>query len=145
MAPITQDILSTIRQRRAAGERIIALAGELGIPWQRLEKLTRLARRPLPQNRTQLRRELRWARLMLSTVPSLGRDKPWATAWRDRICRRLRCRIAELTRQQAKLSSEAQVSEPVPRLWKPRPATAADARIARLYNPKATPGLWGEV
>jgi hypothetical protein len=145
MSPITQEIVSSMRSRRAAGERITALAAELGIPWQRLEKLTRLARRPLPTGRTQLRRELRWARLMLAAVPSLGCDKPWATAWRDRICRRLRCRIGELTRQQAKLSAQSQVADAAPRLWKPRPTTSADARIARLYDPNATPGLWGEV
>jgi replication-associated recombination protein RarA len=41
MSAITTDILTAMSHRRAAGERVSALAAELGIPWQKLEKAIR--------------------------------------------------------------------------------------------------------
>lgn len=144
MSPLDQDILNSMGQRRAAGERVSALAEELGVPWQRLEKLTRHACRPLPGDAESLKRELRQTRLLLAAVPDLGCDKPWAKAWRERIRTRLRSRVAQLRRRLALLGHEDQVPEKAPRLWRLRPSTAADARIRQRYNPKDTPSMWGD-
>ena len=40
-APLSAQLLSRFRRRRAAGERVKTLADELGIPWQRLDKALR--------------------------------------------------------------------------------------------------------
>lgn len=143
---LSPDTVSDMARRRAAGERVSSLAAELGITRQRLEKLTRHAEgSPLPTDPARVRQELRWARLMLAAVPSLGCNKPWAVAWRERICGRLRRRVARLRRHLAALIPPSQLPATMQRPWRPRPATAADARISRQYDPKATNCLWGEL
>lgn len=143
MSEIAQHTLEAMSQRRAAGERVSALAAELGMPWQRLEKLTRGVSRPIPDDPTLITRELRYTRLMLNSVPSLGCNKPWALAWRERICGRLRSRMDRLRRRLALLAGEAQVKEPAAKFWKPRPSSPADERMRRLYDPNGTDSLWG--
>lgn len=143
---LSPDIVNNMTQRRAAGERVSNLAAELGVTWQRLEKLTRHGEAsPLPTHPLRVRQELRWARLMLAAVPSLGCNKPWAVAWRERICGRLRRRAALLRRHLAALTPPSQLPASMQKPWRPRPATAADARINRQYDPKATNYLWGEL
>jgi hypothetical protein len=142
MNPITQDIIHAMARRRAAGERVSVLAGELGLAWQKLEKLTRCRGKAVPEDPRLLRKQLRWARLMLNAVPHLGCDKPWAIAWRQRLCQRLRRRIACLQRRLSALDGEQQAPAKPPRLWKPRPASPADARIRRQYDTRGTGCLW---
>src|SRR5208337_3124713 len=38
---LTEDVLTAMRQRRFAGERVRILADELGLPWQKLDKAIR--------------------------------------------------------------------------------------------------------
>jgi hypothetical protein len=45
---ITEDLLPTLRQRRAGGQSVKALAGELGITWQKLDKALRNGLRQKP-------------------------------------------------------------------------------------------------
>jgi len=39
--PITEDLLADLRQRRSAGESVKAMAAELGVTWQKLDKAIR--------------------------------------------------------------------------------------------------------
>ena len=52
-------------------------------------------RLPIPDDPRQLKRELRWTRLMLAAVPDLGCSNRWAVEWRERIANRLRGRVRQ--------------------------------------------------
>ena len=41
MIALTTDVLETLRERRSAGESVKAMAGELGVTWQKLDKAIR--------------------------------------------------------------------------------------------------------
>jgi len=56
--PLSAQLLSRFRERRAAGERVKTMADELGIPWQRLDKALRHGPSgPLPPVRPSRERE----------------------------------------------------------------------------------------
>jgi hypothetical protein len=92
------------------------------------------------EEKSEIKREIRNARVMLAAVPDWRCQKPWAVAWREKIARPLRSRLRRLNLRLNELCP-TQVRKKV-RLWKPRPATCADARIARMYDQTATPNLW---
>lgn len=90
----------------------------------------------------ELKREIRRAESLRSAIPAIS-AAPWSPvhAWIRGLRSPHERRIRRLKKQMAALRRETGIAEP--EVWKPRPATAADRRIARQYRDvEATGLLW---
>lgn len=85
-----------------------------------------------------LQDQIQHLRVMLANLPSLGCNKPWALAWRQKLADRYRREIRRLQRRLRTVLGpcEAPIRGRRPGFFKPRPFDQATLeRIRRQYDP----------
>jgi hypothetical protein len=85
------------------------------------------------------RRHLKQAEAALNAVPSLGSTTP-LKRWRQSMRRPYECRVKSCRRRIEEIRKRWNLGS-VPKFFRPRPATAADRRIAAQYKAQWTRGI----
>jgi hypothetical protein len=88
--------------------------------------------------RVELNRLVRQNTAAMNSIPALA-NKSWARRWRSAHQSTYRSAIR---RYQRELDLIEKMIGPAPEFFKPRPVTAAERKIARRYDPAATPTIY---